>query len=91
MRIESYYDLISQKNHEVGTSVIFKKYLFILEREGQRERERETQADSMLSVEPNAGLYLTTLRSPLESKPRVDPRHFRINYVKLESFLSRFF
>jgi len=30
--------------------------------EGQRERERESQADSMPSVEPVTGLDLMTLR-----------------------------
>jgi len=39
--------------------------------EEQREMERETQADSVLSSELNAGLHLTTLRSRLELKPRV--------------------
>ena len=38
--------------------------------EGQRERERESQVDSLLSMEPNAGFELTTLRSlpELETK-----------------------
>jgi len=40
--------------------------------EGQREREREFQADSMLSMEPDMGLDLTTLRSRPELKPNVD-------------------
>ena len=31
--------------------------------EGQTKRERESQADSALTVEPEAGLNLTTLRS----------------------------
>lgn len=31
--------------------------------EGHMERERETQADFVLSVEPNVGPDLTTLRS----------------------------
>ena len=47
------------------------KKLFILQREkrerheweGQREKERESQADFALSVESNAGLNLMTLRS----------------------------
>jgi len=39
--------------------------------EGQRERERESQADSALSTEPDAGLDPTTLRSFPERKPRV--------------------
>ena len=30
--------------------------------EGQRQRERESQADSMLSLEPDVGLVPTTLR-----------------------------
>lgn len=33
--------------------------------------EREFQADFLLSMEPDVGLYLTTLRSLLESKSRV--------------------
>lgn len=39
--------------------------------EGQRKKERKSQADSALSVEPHAGLSLTTLRSCPEQKPRV--------------------
>ena len=31
--------------------------------EKQREREREIQADSTVSTEPNTGLGLTTMRS----------------------------
>lgn len=40
-------------------------FLFKSERvgEGQRETERESEADSALSAEPNAGLNLKTLRS----------------------------
>ena len=46
----------------------FFKDLFEIEREeewgeGQREGERESQADCTLSVEPNAELDLMTLRS----------------------------
>ena len=45
----------------------FKIYLLIWEREykwkGKGERERESQADLVLSMEPDAGLSLTTLRS----------------------------
>lgn len=32
-------------------------------REDQRQKERETRADSTLSAEPDVGLNLTTLRS----------------------------
>lgn len=39
--------------------------------QGKAEREAESQADSALSSEPVAELDLTTLRSKLESKPRV--------------------
>ena len=47
------------------------KDLFILEREREQknlkgndgQRERESQADSVLSTEPEAGLDLMTLRS----------------------------
>jgi len=38
--------------------VLFLKDLFILERvheQGERQREREREADSLLSVEPDAG------------------------------------
>ena len=50
------------------------KDLFILEKERVRreeEGERESQADSPLSMEPNIGLNLTTLRSRHELKLRV--------------------
>ena len=36
--------------------------------EGQREKERESQADSTLSMEPDVGLDLTTLRSGPEPR-----------------------
>ena len=39
--------------------------------EGQRERERKSQADSTLSVELDVGLDFTTLMSPPALKPRV--------------------
>ena len=39
--------------------------------EGQKEREREMQADSRLSAELHFGLDLMTLRSKAELKPRV--------------------
>ena len=52
-----------------------KIYLFILKREGEcgggAEGERESQADSTLSTEPDMGLGLTTLRSWPGWKPRV--------------------
>ena len=40
-------------------------YFYLREREwgAQRERERKSQADALLSVEPNVGLDLLTLRS----------------------------
>jgi len=38
-------------------------FLFFLRVEEQRERERESPADSPPSVEPDRGLNLTTLRS----------------------------
>ena len=34
------------------------------------ERERKSQADSLLSLEPDVGLHLRTLRSQPEPKPR---------------------
>ena len=37
-----------------------------------REKERETQADSVLSVEPNRRLNLTRLRSDLRSSQELD-------------------
>ena len=37
----------------------------------RRERERESEADSVLSSEPNAGLDPTTMRPLPELKPRV--------------------
>jgi len=50
-------------------------YLFFLEREREirieEQTERESQADSAFSVEPDEGLDLKTLRSPPELKPRV--------------------
>ena len=38
---------------------------------GDGERERESQADSMLGAEPHVGLNLVTLRSRPKLKPRV--------------------
>ena len=39
------------------------------QREGQRERERESQADTLLSTEPDTGLHLMTLRAwPAETQ-----------------------
>jgi len=43
----------------------------LFEREREQEGGRETQADSVLSTEPNAGLSFITLRSQPEPKPRV--------------------
>ena len=43
--------------------VVLKVYLFTLERGEEGQRERESQADSLLSMEPHVGLTLTTLRS----------------------------
>ena len=50
--------------------LFFNVYLFWGEREnmnalreGQKEREREPKAGSMLSAEPNAGLDLMTMKS----------------------------
>ena len=40
--------------------------------EGQRQREREIQADSALKVEPDAGLDLTTPRSGLSPNQELD-------------------
>ena len=39
--------------------------------EGQEEREKEPEADSTLTMEPNTGLDLMTLKSWPELKPRV--------------------
>ena len=60
------------------TLFLKKIYLFILERErehmcvrwGGGEGERESQADSTLSTEPDAGLDPRTLRSRPELKAR---------------------
>ena len=50
-------------------------FIYLTEREsssvvgkGQRESGRQTQADSVLSMEPDVGLSLITLRSPPEPK-----------------------
>ena len=40
---------------------------------GGKGRERESQADSLLSVEPDMRLHAGTLRSRPEQKPRVRP------------------
>ena len=55
MDIDLFYHFLKKIHH-----------LFIRERgkeKGQRERGRESQADSMLSAEPNVELELRTLRS----------------------------
>jgi len=39
--------------------------------EGQRETEREILAESSLSLEPDMGLSVTTLRPQAKPKPRV--------------------
>ena len=53
----------------------FKDLLFIWEKEQgqeeQRRRKRESQANSVLSAEPSAGLDLLPLTSQPELKPRV--------------------
>ena len=59
--------------------IIFFKDFFLYSREkggdraqvGGEEGERESQADSLLSVEPDSGLDPTTTRSQPEPKPRV--------------------
>lgn len=55
--------------------VVVFKILIIWERErewsGRGEEDRESEADSTLRAEPDAGLDLTSLRAPLELKPRV--------------------
>lgn len=38
---------------------------------GRGPKGRESQADAMLSMEPDAGLSLTTVKSRPELKPRV--------------------
>ena len=65
--------------------VFLKRFIYLLEREhgrgqGQRKRERDSQADSMLGMEPDTEpdmepgteLDLTTLRSQPEPKPRAE-------------------
>ena len=58
-----------------GISLLFfKTYLFFFrgrEEEGQREKERKSQADSALSGEPGMEFDLMTLRSGPELQPRV--------------------
>ena len=51
-----------------GAFLFFKDFLFIYERE--TDTEGEGQADSTLSMEPDLGLYLRTLRSRPESRVR---------------------
>ena len=57
--------------------LFFKIYFFNLEweyahkQEGQREREKESQADTTLNAEPRVGPHPMTLRSRPEAKPRV--------------------
>ena len=46
-------------------------YLFERENKWERQRERESQADSMLRVDPDVRLYLMTPRSGTEQKPRL--------------------
>lgn len=63
-------DLQSSRKHYTSYYRSFKKiYLLILDRDwerahasGERSRRTETQADSMLNIEPNVGLSLTILR-----------------------------
>jgi len=53
-------------NVQVRLFILFFKDLFIYlfdGEEGQRERKRETQAASALSMDPDVGLGLTTLGS----------------------------
>lgn len=55
--------------------------IYLREHVQKCKREKESQADTVLSAEPDMpGLDLTTLRSQSEPKPRVDgltmpPRH----------------
>ena len=58
------------------------------QREGQTEREEPPQAASPLSVEPNKGPHLTTLRSGPELKPRV---RYLTNRATQVPHLSTFF
>lgn len=46
--------------------------------EGQMERERKSQADSILSVEPNVGLDLKIKRLQFDLKPRVGAQHLKL-------------
>ena len=64
-----------------GAFFSLKTYLFTgvrgenARKEGQRERERELEADSGLNAEPDTGLDPRTLRSQPEPKPRVKCLH----------------
>lgn len=59
--------------HELGAEVA----------EGEGDGERESQPDSIPSMEPNAWLNLTTRRSCPEPKPKV--RHLTNGAIKVPS------
>ena len=73
--VDNFWWLFFYINDFINLFIIYLLKRFIWERdheqEGQREREREIQADSMLSAEPDMGLDLKTLRSGPELKSRV--------------------
>lgn len=74
---------------------LFYYYTFYRERDGEREREKKSQIESMPSVEPTPGLDLSTLGSRPEPKTRVrcpaEPPRCPDGYLKLGKKVSRFY
>ena len=68
-------DPVSDSDSQIKPSVdryLFLKILFVyLSRGGAEGKGERVLAESVLSVEPNGGLDLRTLRSQPEPKPRV--------------------
>ena len=72
--------LLSPASNPSSSSLFFKRFMFLFERKKEsaswekgRGRGRESQADSVLSVEPNTGLSLTPPR--LWSEPKSKVKH----------------
>ena len=73
--------------------VFFKDFIYLKRdnvcvqgRGGEEREERESQADSLLNAEPDAGLELTTLRSRPELKPRVGHLMDRATQLSQQGF-----